>query len=764
MYKNNDISNNLWKYWNLNDIQITNETNRLIKSSTQINDDLSKMKINNINDVTQFLKIMATDINEIQSFHSTCGVFQFIGVNDKIKKAGWLADIEFTKYYNQLNTNKLLYDKIAYIKENYNKKLDSVDNRFLDKLVINYKRNGINLKNDKKDLLDRIRYEISKLENAIFRYINDHENDIIELTLENLKGVPDNIVNSLLKIDNNFNIYKIHLNKQNYNLLIKYISDKNIRKKIEIQYVNRFDNIIEHICKLIVLRDKHAKLLSYDNHSDYKSFIQMTKHSDNIKNFLTELLSKLDFRYKREMDTIIKLNNKHNDHSQINNFDVPYYINKWKQEYGINDNIIREYFELNTTLNNILNIYHKLFDVNFNKVNSNNVWHNDVTIYSITSIKNELLGYLYLDLYSREGKYKQIRCFSLQPGTNEQIPITALITSFNKNNILITFQDMISIYHEFAHVMHNIFGRTKYSVFSGVNVENDFVETPAQMLDFMCWEKNTIRTISQHYKTKNSLSDDIINKIIKIKNLDIGLYYKKHIMIALFDQLIYSSDNFIDSCENLLKSGDKYALKNLLINLFKNLHNEIMNADGSPNYKILLNDECGLPVEWIHALCSSDAQYYSSIWSRVLSADMYNDKIKGKELNSKIGNELRKHILQFGGTKNAYDMICDYIQRKPAVNGFISMFDLDADMEYSFFLNTDQIKSTQFNNKQNNQITQNQITQTKKHITKQKHDDDNDSISNKFSEIYESSVNRDDFDNQTEDANYLKNKFKKYAY
>jgi Zn-dependent oligopeptidase len=95
----------------------------------------------------------------------------------------------------------------------------------------------------------------------------------------------------------------------------------------------------------------------------------------------------------------------------------------------------------------------------------------------------------------------------------------------------------------------------------------------------LCFEKNIIKQLSKHYKSGNKLDDNIINKIIKLKNLDIALYYKKHILIALFDQIIYSSQKFIDTCENYLKNSKSNELENLMSNLYLQLHDEIMKSN-----------------------------------------------------------------------------------------------------------------------------------------------------------------------------------------
>ena len=766
MNKINNINN---IKWNMTPDEIINKTNKLIYKSNKIANKITQIKINN-EGINIILSMLSNDLNEFNMFHSICGFLQFISPNDKIRKSSYTADLLLSEYVNKFNQRKDIYSKLVAIKQfnDNNRFLDDTDIIFIDKLILNFERNGIDLSDDKKQLLLTINQEISKLENAILECVAKYENTYITLNINELHGIPINIINTFEQIQDNSDIFKIQFNRINYSILMKYIDSSNLRKIIETNYSTKYNDILNYLFKLVVLKDKRAKLLSYKCHSDYKAHIQMTKNSDNIKNFLSELISKLDFRYCKEMDTMIKL-----AHGNINSWDIQYYITKWKHEYGVDENMLREYFELNNTIKEILSIYENIFNIKFVKSDKKSqqydLWHDQVDTYYIKS-NNQIIGCLFMDLYMRNGKYKQTRCFCLQPATLTQIPMICLASSFVRSATgeictLINFHDVISLFHEIAHVLHHTFGKTKYSIFSGINVEIDFVETPAQLLDLLCWEKHIIKQLSKHYITCEPLQDKIIEKIIKLKNLDLGIYYKKNILVALFDQVMYSSDKFIDTCENILKNNDTEQQSFLISNLYDQLHEEIMtSSDKNPKYKIQLNKNIGLPIEWLNSVSISDSQYYSSIWSRVLSSDMYNEEIKGKVLNANIGLKLRDRILNYGGTKPAYEMICDYMQRKPAIDGFISMYDLDTDMEYSFFLNTDQIKNENTINEQK-QIKQTKQTKQNIYVHKKQYNYDDeylDSVSNRFSEINESSVCMNDFDHHRNDLNYLKNKCRNY--
>ena len=111
------------------------------------------------------------------------------------------------KYVNEFNQMDNLYTKLIEIK-NINikgNKLNNDDAKFIDKIILNFQRNGILLDNHEKKLLLKINHEISKLENGIMLQLNKFENDYIELTTEQMQGVPFNITNTYEKKHNIFN-------------------------------------------------------------------------------------------------------------------------------------------------------------------------------------------------------------------------------------------------------------------------------------------------------------------------------------------------------------------------------------------------------------------------------------------------------------------------------------------------------------------------------------------------------------------------------
>jgi len=696
------MEHNLWIHWAMTGNEILNKTKYFIDKSIKNNKKLLVINIKNNKNIKEFMAQLADDITEYTTIHSMCRFLQYVSPDLDIRKNCYISDLLLTKYINELNLREDIYCKIKAFYKKYNNVLKSADNLFIDTIIKGYERNGINLSKKNKEKLLKVKQEISKIEKAIGKFINNNKDVIVKLTKDQTDGL------------NYIKNGKIILNKCNYLNCMRYINDESVRKQLELDYSAKYSYIINDISRLIVLRDKHAKLLSYNNHSDYKASMNMAKNSSDIKDFLTELLYKLDNRYFREIETLLKLKKYDNNvinKNKINSWDLQYYINKWKKEYGLNEQYVCEYFPVSHVIKSTFEIYEQLFSIKFIKISNRSLWHNDVLLYKVIENDNNL-GYFYLDLYSRDNKYSQTRCFTLQPAcmfpikSNEyKLSIIALVTSFNiKNNkdgiILLNHNDTISFFHEFGHILHNLFGKTKYCIFSGTNVETDFVETPALVLDYLCWDKTILKKLSCHYKTKKSLADNIIDKMIKIRDIDIGIHYKKHILISIYDQLIHSSDNFVKLCSEHLK-GTNNRERNLMItfkSLYKQLHENILCVvtNKIPNYNIGYNDGILFPGLWINYICGGDAQYYGYIWSKIYAADLFNEIGDDRKL---FRDTLINGIFKYGGTSRAMDMLVNILNRKPNVDGFFKMHKLELTDEFSFFFS-----SEYFNNNNNNNV------------------------------------------------------------
>ena len=181
-------------------------------------------------------------------------------------------------------------------------------------------------------------------------------------------------------------------------------------------------------------------------------------------------------------------------------------------------------------------------------------WHKDVSVYQVKDSKSkELLGHFYLDLYPRPNKYNHAAAFPLLRRAVIDGKVTpaaaAMVTNFSPPNTqegkpsLLPHSDVVTFFHEFGHVMHNMCGEANFTTFAGTAVEKDFVEMPSQMLENWIWNKDILRKVSKHYKTGEPMPDALIQQKISTKNDNIATKTLNQIFLGTIDLLLYSAND-----------------------------------------------------------------------------------------------------------------------------------------------------------------------------------------------------------------------------
>lgn len=114
----------------------------------------------------------------------------------------------------------------------------------------------------------------------------------------------------------------------------------------------------------------------------------------------------------------------------------------------------------------------------------------------IAGAPGRLLGYLYLDLHPREGKYNHAAVFPIVSGCDagtprpdgscdaeRVLPVCAMVCNFPKamgdKPALLPHGDAVTLGHELGHVLHHLLSHTKTKRFSSFAVEGDYVEAPS---------------------------------------------------------------------------------------------------------------------------------------------------------------------------------------------------------------------------------------------------------------------------------------------
>ncbi|CAL5421950.1 unnamed protein product [Camellia sinensis] len=197
---------------------------------------------------------------------------------------------------------------------------------------------------------------------------------------------------------------------------------------------------------MVQLRHKSARLLGYTNYADYAMNHRMANSSSKVFEFLEELSASLTDLATRELSMLKDLKKKEEGDFPFGIEDLLYYVKRIEeQQFNLDVGALKQYFPFNLVMSGILKICQDLFDAE--------VWHSNVHLYSVYDLSSsELLGYFYLDMFSREGKYGHTCVVALQNGSfvngARKIPV-ALLTS---HTTLLRFSEVVNLFHEFGHV------------------------------------------------------------------------------------------------------------------------------------------------------------------------------------------------------------------------------------------------------------------------------------------------------------------------
>ncbi|XP_061192674.1 thimet oligopeptidase-like isoform X2 [Saccostrea echinata] len=490
----------------------------------------------------------------------------------------------------------------------------------------------------------------------------NEENTILTFTEEELAGVPEDFLKSLEKNDEGK--LKVSLKYPHYFPCMKKARNPDTRRKLETAFNSRClkENtaILE---ELIELRAKKADILGFPTHAAFVLDMRMAKDPDTVKNFLVDLAQKLRPLQNQEVKVFLDYKKEECDKygyqydGKINYWDLRYYMTMTEErQYAVDSNLLKEYFPMETVTAGLLDIYQELLNLKFTQVKDAEVWHPEVTLYTVEDKESSnLLGYFYLDLYPREGKYGHAACFGLQPGCQQpdgkrQVAVAGMVANFTKPTedkpALLTHDEVETYFHEFGHVMHQICAQAEFSLFSGTSVERDFVEAPSQMLENWCWEKEPLQRMSKHYKTGAPIPDDLLEKLIKSRIANAGMFNLRQILLGMFDQTVHTQ-----------KKADTAKL-------FSEISQEYL---GFPS-----TEGTNMSASFGHLAGGYDAQYYGYMWSEVFCMDMFYTRFKKEGIMSpKVGGDYRRCILHPGGSKDASDMLRDFLGRDPTPEAFL---------------------------------------------------------------------------------------------
>ncbi|KAF4335939.1 thimet oligopeptidase [Fusarium beomiforme] len=619
--------------------------------------------------------------------------YHHVSTKKELRDASTEAERVFNDFGIECNMREDVFNAVdAAFANRASEDLTKEQAHILEKERQKFIRNGLRLPaGPKRERFKEIQKRLSELEIKAQTNLNE-EKGAIWFTPEELKGVPnDDIdIDSLEKgTGENEGKVKLSFKYNHYFPLIKYAINADTRRKYTIAESNKANVNVPVFQEIITLRDEAARLLGYDNHAALRIEEKMAKSPAAVRSFLDDLRTRLAEGGAKEINALKEYKKKDYEERDLP-FDDSFYM--WdtsfysriqkEKEYSVDETAISQYFPVESTFAGMLKIFEEIFGFVFVELKPEErarlsptgkaediVWHEDVLIYSVWDDEasgSGFNGYLYLDLHPRDNKYGHNANFNLEPGYvtedgKKHYPVTALVCNFSKPSpkkpSLLKHHEVVTLFHELGHGIHDLAGRTRYSYFHGTSTVLDFVEAPSQMLENWCWTPSVLKSLSKHWETQEQIPDELIEKLVSTKHLNSAIGALGQLVIGLFDMTVHTPESH--EAVKKLNAG----------RVWNTLRHEISGTKGP--------EDLGEGLEWGnrhagigHFIGGYDAGYYGYLYSEVFSLDMFHSFFAKNPMDGKEGRRYRHTVLERGGSIPELEFLKEFLGREPSSEAF----------------------------------------------------------------------------------------------
>ena len=582
--------------------------------------------------------------------------------NEAIQKIAQEVSPLLSEFSNDITLNEDLFKRVKtvyYSKPELN--LTTEQTTLLDKKYKSFSRNGANLPKDKKIQLREIDKKLSTLKLKFGENVLAETNKFEMLITDesNLSGLPEGTKEAAKQLAESKEKkgWLFTLDYPSYIPFITYADNRDLRKKLSLAAGAKafkgdaLDNQ-NNVLQIAQLRYERANLLGYKTHAHFVLEERMAETPETVLKFSNDLLEKAKPAAEREYKKLENFAKDLDNIDQLQKWDGAYYSEKLKQKlFSLDDELLKPYFKLENVINGAFTIANKLFDLNFEEIDTIDKYHEDVLTYKVTDSKGDFISIFYADFFPRSGKRNGAWMTSYKPqyikNKENSRPHISIVCNFTKPTktkpSLLTFNEVTTLFHEFGHALHGMLANTTYPSLSGTSVFWDFVELPSQVMENWCYEKEALELFATHYETGEVIPMELVEKIKDSATFHEGMQTLRQLSLGLLDMSWHSQD------PTSIKSVKTYE-----DDVFKN-------TSLYPKTK-----ETCISTSFSHIFQGGySSGYYSYKWAEVLDADAFEYFKQEGIFNKRVADKFKNHVLSQGGTENPMTLYKRFRGQKP---------------------------------------------------------------------------------------------------
>lgn len=586
--------------------------------------------------------------------------------NDSLQALSREMSPLLSKHGDDITMNAGLFARVKAVRESADTaNLDKEQMKLLDETYKDFVRNGANLDAEKQEQLRKLNTEISSLqvqfgqnmlaETNAFRLVVDKKED--------LAGLPANLIASAAetaKADSMEGKWVFTLHNPSIMPFLQYAENRELREKILMGYLNRGNNGNENdnkevIRKLLKARVEKAKLMGFNNYAELALETRMAKTPAAVYNLLDQVWQPALKKAKEELADIQAEIRKEGKNFTAEAWDWRFYADRAKQaKYAFDENEIRPYLKLENVRDGMFLLANKLYGISFTPIENIPLPHPDAEAFECKDTSGVHLGVLYLDYFPRASKRGGAWCGRYRSQTYEngerKAPVVTIVCNFTKPTegqpALLTADEASTMFHEFGHAVHSLFGDVHYYGIAGV--PRDFVELPSQLNEHWVFEPEMLKLYAKHYETGEVMPEELVKKLEASGKYGQGFATTEYLAASYLDMDFHVLTDIADDMNVMDFEQQTLGKRNLLKQIPSRYRTTYFNHTMGGGYT---------------------AGYYSYLWAEVLDCDAYEAyKETGDIFNKEVAAKYRKYILTPGGIDDAMQMYINFRGKEPSID------------------------------------------------------------------------------------------------
>ena len=444
---------------------------------------------------------------------------------------------------------------------------------------------------------------------------------------------------------------------------LTYAERRDLREKAWRAYYSRGDNGNAHdnkkiITEILALRAQRAKLLGYATHAHWRVADSMAKTPEAAMKLMMQVWPAAVAREHEEVADMQAIADREQAGIKIAGWDYRFYAEKVrKAKYDLEMTEVKPYLQLEKLREGMFWAAGELYGFTFTQVFGLPTANPDVRVWEVRSSAKLFVGLWYFDPYARPGKNSGAWMSEYRGQQDLDGPVAPIVsnnTNFVKDEsggpLLISWDDAVTLFHEFGHALHGLNSDVTYPSLAGTNVVRDFVEFPSQLNENWLSTPEVLSRFAVHYQTGQPIPPALAAKIKKASTFNQGFATVEYLASALVDMKLHlAGDRPVDVDE-----FERTTLASL------GMPPEMVMRHRTPQFAHIFSSD------------AYSAGYYSYLWAEVLDHDAFEAFIEaGGPYDKNVAKRLHDDIMAVGNSVDPGQAYRNFRGSDPKIDGLL---------------------------------------------------------------------------------------------